>query len=172
MNGFLRPEALALLTRWREVIIGAAVATLSGWVALTAIGVLRALAFGGMAIGAVLVWEGLRRARLPKDGGGAGMVEIDERQITYFAPDGGGAISVEALTRIEARSSGKGRFLWVFQDENAQVLAIPGNAEGAAQIFDALSVLKGFDYEDVIETATFNQKAIRVLWEKSPARLH
>lgn len=171
MTDFLRPEARAAVNRWREAVFGLCVVLLSLQFAWSSSGGRRGLAYAVALVGLAIMVEGIRRARLPRDGGGAGVVEIDERQITYFGPDGGGAISVEGLVRIEARSTGKGRFLWVFLDGQGLSLAIPSTAEGAAQIFDALSALKGFDYEDVIETASLDTKAVRVLWEKDAPRL-
>jgi hypothetical protein len=171
MAEFLRPEARAALLRWREALIGAACLLIGGWL-LFEPGLLRLFGYAALILGAVLVWEGIRRARLPRDGGGAGVVEIDERQITYFGPDGGGAVSVEGLRRIEARPTGAGRFLWVFHGDTGTSLAVPSNAEGALRIFDALSVLKGLDIDGVIAASQARGHHVHVVWERERKRLH
>ena len=172
MADFLRPEARAALNRWREAVIGLCIMAVSLQFAWGASGGRRGLAFAVALVGLAILVEGIRRARLPRDGGGAGVVEIDERQITYFGPDGGGAVSVEGLRRIEARPTGKGRFLWVFHGETGTSLAVPSNAEGALRIFDALSVLRGLDIDAVIAASQARGHHVHVVWERERQRLH
>ena len=172
MSDFLRPEARATLNRWREAVIGLCVMAVSLQFASVSSGGRRGLAYAVALVGLAIMVEGIRRARLPRDGGGAGMVEIDERRITYFGPDGGGAISVEGLTRIEARPSAQGRFLWVFHAEDGTSLAVPSNAEGALRIFDALSALQGLDLEGVIAASKARGHHDHVVWQRDRARLH
>ena len=173
---FIRPELKASLTRWREALVGAGVILGAGRLALVTYGIPRGFFLSVVILGVGILIEGIRRARLPRDGGGAGVVEVDERQITYFGPEGGGGVSVDALRRIEIRTTDAGPFdsdfFWVFFAEDRAPLIVPGNAEGAAQIFDALAVLKGVDFEKVIAAAGSSRSATYILWSKEPRALH
>ena len=86
---FVRPEAAQALLRWREVLVGLAVVGLGVWWYLGAFGIWRWVAVALIAAGGAITWEGIRRARFAPGSGGAGVVEVDERQITYFGPTEG-----------------------------------------------------------------------------------
>lgn len=176
MADFLRPEARAAIKRWREAGIGLVVALLSVQLAMNSSGGRRGLAFAVTLLGVAVFIEGIRRARLPRDGGGAGVVEVDERQISYFGPNGGGAVAVEGLMRIEVRAQrGEQRFDWLFTDMGGDVLTIPSNAEGALAIFDAVSVLKGARIENITVAAAAagaRDGETRTVWKRDRARIH
>lgn len=171
---FIRPEAARALKKWREAILGGAVLMFNLQLAASSDGLLRGLAYAGVLIGAALFIEGVRRARLPDKKGGAGVVEVDERQITYFGPLGGGALSMNDLARVKVRTEAIGpqssNFFWEFTDKAGQRLTIPGDAENAASLFDALVFLKGANFEAVIEASNIDGSAERLVWEleKSP----
>lgn len=170
MSGFFRPEAIALLARWREAGIGAAVALAGVWGAATQSGITFYLALLALPAGLALLREGVQRARLPGGGAGPGLVEVDERQITYFGPDGGMAVSVDALTRIEIVTSDPGPFasnlFWIFHSMGAPPLVIPGDAAGAERIHDALIALPGMDFRRVAQAAGAVAPGASVVWRR------
>jgi hypothetical protein len=172
VSGFLRPEARAFLLRWRDTLIGLAVAALGLWWAATALGLLRPL--GGVLALAGLVFAalGARRARFPGAGGGPSVVEVDERQITYFGPGGGGAVSVDALALVEIRRGGTGAPTWIFHADGQPPLQVPGDAENAAALFDALAPLPGIDYPRAIAAARAGSPGRYTIWQKARPRLH
>jgi hypothetical protein len=98
------------------------------------------------------------------------MVDVDERQITYFGPLGGGSISINELVRVNIRTSDLGPLApdlyWDFFDDGGTSLTIPGDAEGVEQIFDALSALKGVDYEAVTNAAGTTEDQFFTVWRK------
>ena len=98
-----------------------------------------------------------------------------KRQITYFGPMGGGAISINELMRVKVRTTDLGPltsdFFWEFTDTSGQRLTIPGDAENASALFDALTVLKGADYQAVINASGSTEPAEFLVWENAqPAR--
>lgn len=171
MTGFLRPEVLAFLTRWREALLGLLLAVLGLYWALTAFGSLR---YVGMVLGlagAVLVREGVRRARLPAGGGGVGLVEVDERQITYFGPRGGGTVSLDSLNRVEIVTTADGPLasdlFWCLHGDDGPPLMIPHDAEGAAALYDALTALPGVDFEQVIAAMGSTEPNRFAVWRRA-----
>ena len=170
---FIRPEAAAFLKKWREAIIAGVILLGSLQAASSTGGLVNALAWVTALIGAALFIEGVRRARLPDRSGGVGVVDVDERQITYFGPHGGGALSINELSRIKVRTvpegSGKGDFFWEFTDRAGQRLTVPGDAENASALFDALTALPGADYEAVIKASSSRQAGEFLVWERTQA---
>lgn len=175
MTGVLRPGARTALARWREALIGAAVALAGVWGAMTQTGVTFYLSVPAVAVGLALMWEGVRRARLPQGGGGPGVVEVDERQITYFGPGGGAAVSIDALTRVEIVTNDAGPFgsdlYWVFEAEGAAPLFVPGDAVGAGAIFDALTALPGVDFGQATAAAGSTEPHRFVIWARRKEHL-
>ena len=170
---FFRPDALGAVLRWREAMIGLGAAGLGAWWIWSGSGLLRwvgvAFVLGGLSIAR----EGLARARRPGDGGGPGLVEVDERQIAFLSGLGGGAVSLEALTRVAVRRDAE-RHVWILDTDMGR-LSVPGDAVGAAQIFDALAVLPGLTHERAL-AATSGPEGTTVLWRRAdrdgPVALH
>lgn len=81
---FIRPEASAFVDRWREVMIGVVVVALGIYWA-SGFGLLKWVGIVVILIGAALLVAGVQRARFRMGKGGPGVVQVDERQITYSA---------------------------------------------------------------------------------------
>lgn len=164
---FIRPEAQQALYRWREVIIGAGF-DLVGM--LTVLGPTRAhLIFGAlmMSLGTVLIYVGIQRGRFRSEGGGAGVVDVDERQISYFGPMAGGVLALENLTRIDVVPP-HGWELW---DIEGRSLVIPVDAEGTEALFDAFSSLPGLSTARLAQAARARPVARSLVWERPRQRL-
>ncbi len=168
---FIRPEAAAALKRWREAIIAGVILMGSLQAASATTGLVNGLAWVTALIGAALFIEGVRRARLPDKSGGVGVVEVDERRITYLGPHGGGALSINELARVKVRTTDLGPaasdFYWEFTDREGQRLTIPGDAENAPALFDALTALPGADYEAVIKASGSTDIEDFLVWERT-----
>jgi hypothetical protein len=174
VRGLVRPELRARLLRWREAGIGVLL-TLGGlWGVATSGGVVFLGAVCAVVLGLALVRGGVRRARFPGGGEGPGLVEVDERQITYFGPAGGAAVSIDALTRVEVVANGgdasaRGLF-WVFESEGMPPLVVPGNAVGAERLFDALTALPGVDFAQVAAATGATGGRRFVVWARAGSR--
>ena len=177
---FIRPEIRDTLTRWRAALIGGLIACFGAYWTLRTGGLFMIIGVVVLLLGLALLWDGVRRARFPAGGGGLGVVELDERRISYLGPLGGGSLSLNELVRIQIVRTDNGQFrsdvLWQFMDRDGQRLAIPTNAEGADRIFDALAAFHGVDYEAVTAASGTNGKAERpqsyLIWQESPRALH
>lgn len=168
---FVRPEAQRVLHQWRDAIIGGVAVAIGAYWSFSTGPILRWVAVLMIVGGGAVLWNGIRRARLPRAGGGAGVVQVDERQITYLAAEQGGIISIDDLIRVEIHANGKG-FDWLFQTAGMALLRIPGNAEGADSLYDALAALSGANIDLVTEANTSNQRDIFLIWQRDRRALH
>ncbi len=167
----IRPDLAAALTRWRDVLIGGAVALAGLWVAT--LGGLFYLPLGGLvlATGLALAWIGWRRLRFQRATAAPGVVEVTEGQITYLAPAGGGFAAFSELVEIALAFGAAGRAHWRLNQRGAPPLAIPVAAAGADALFDVFVALPGADAGRIIaaQDRTPAQGGVTV-WRRS-ARL-
>lgn len=167
MSDFLRPEARATLWRWREVLAGLAATGVGLWLALSSFGLL--FLFGGaLAVsGVFLIGTGIPRGRFRRAGGGAGIVELDEGQLSYFGPHGGGAVAVADVSLIELTGG-----TWIVRGTGGERLVIPVDAEGAEQLFDVFNALPGMDTAAMLAAMSSPDGPTRRIWTRKPPRLH
>lgn len=144
----MRPEALALLIRWREVAAAAALAALGLWTA--AHGGLLLTPLGAAIVALALAWglNARRRMRFHQTVAAPGIVEVTEGQVAYFGPAGtgpqGGMIALPDLVELHLVAR-HGRRAWRLRQTDGQVLTIPVDAAGADLLFDAFVMLPGMD---------------------------
>jgi len=164
---FIRPEAREALMKWREAIVGFAF-DITGFV--TVLGPTRAhLIFGVlmMSLGTILMYVGIQRARFRTSGGGAGIVDVDERQISYFGPLVGGAVALEDLVSIAAVPPHS----WELVDVQGTTLTIPVDAEGTEALFDAFSALPDLSTARLADAAQVRPVVRTSVWVKPHKRL-
>lgn len=172
MDSFLRPDARATLWRWREVLLAGLIIALGLWWAVGSFGFARWLAFGLAGFGAVLAYAALQRLRFRSAGGGAGIVEVDERRVSYFGPLTGGVIDLGDLARVDLDPTGKPAH-WVLRDQAGQMVHIPVNAAGAEALFDVFAALPGIRTERMLDLLKNSPKAQVLIWQKAvQGRLH
>ena len=161
----IRPEARALLHRWREVLAGAALAAFGLWTALSPLPVITALGLALGVAGAGVALVGLRRMRFASTGTGPGIVQLVEGQIAYFGPDSGGFVALDDLAEIGLTDAGAA---WLLRDVTGQRLTIPRAAAGADALFDAFARLEGFDMAQVLRSIDSGHGApvARILWRR------
>ncbi|MEP3917291.1 hypothetical protein [Ascidiaceihabitans sp.] len=177
---FIRPEAATALRRWREALVGVAVLALAALWLFGRPGLLQLMGYPLLMIAAVLIWVGVQRARFRTGAGGAGAVQVDEGQITYFGPLTGGATAVADLQRLTLDRALTPAH-WRLDASDTPALLIPVNAEGADALFDAFARLPGLQTErmltELTKGGTRSPNQAVVIWEKQPlrpphARLH
>jgi len=163
----LRPEATALLRRWREILAAVGLGLIGLWF----------LSLGGyffaplalLTLGLATGWGLIarRRLRFLQPVAAPGMVEIDEGQIGYLGPTFGGYVAVRELVEVRMIVL-HGRRHWRLKQADGQALLIPASATGAEQLFDAFAALPGVDMAAV--TAAFTSSADTLLVWRRPAR--
>lgn len=141
---FIRPELLATLHRWREVIAGAALAALGLWTATRGGYLLTPLGLAIVALGTGWALTAIRRLRFLQDGEAPGIVRVTEAQIAYYGPRIGGFVGLPDLAEIRLLTL-RGRRIWKLRQTDGQLLHIPVESDGAEALFDAFASLPGID---------------------------
>ncbi len=159
------------IIRWREVLIGAAIVLLGLWWWANTYAVVSWLSAVIVLLGAALIFTGVQRLRFRQGGGGAGVVQIDERRLTYFGPLTGGMIDLDDLIRLDLDPTGKPAH-WMLFASGGPPLAIPVNAEGADALFDVFAALPGIRTELMLETLSRAPDKPVTIWSSERRRLH
>lgn len=167
----IRPEAAAALLRWREAMIGGALALLGLRWGLGAFGVLSWLGWALLLAGAALVWIGIQRALFPAGGGGPGVVTVDEGRIEWMGPFTGGAVALSELEMLELDQSTRPP-VWRLFVLGHPPLEVPLNAEGAEALFDAFATLPGLSTQKMLAQLRAGDRPSVVVWSKQRPRLH
>ena len=166
---FIRPEARVALWRWREVLTGAAVGLLGiSWV-LGPGGLLGWLGWVLVIAAAALAVIGVQRARFRAGMGGAGMVQVDEGQVSYFGPLTGGSAAMSDLNRLSLDPRMKPKH-WVLEQPGQPPLFIPVNAEGVDALFDVFAALPGLKTERMLSVLGDEGTSPIVIWQKALAQ--
>lgn len=139
----IRPEALAAILRWRDLFGALAIVAAGLWV----------FGFGGYfyqglglvfaLTGAGLAFVAIRRMRFRSGGAAPGVVEVDEGQIAYLSPEGGGFVALSELEQIALVFDRGGRPHWQLTQPPLPSVQIPLNTTGAEALFDAFAALPG-----------------------------
>jgi hypothetical protein len=168
---FVRPEATAAITRWREALIGAAAVAIGAWWFLGPGGLLGWIGLAVMLGGVALIVLGIQRGRFRIPGNGPGVVQVDEGRITYFGPLTGGVVDLAELSRLEIDATGTPAH-WRLTQPGQPPLYIPVTADGAEALFDAFATLPGLRTGQL--GAQINTRATHpvVIWHKPQNRLH
>ncbi|WP_106746344.1 hypothetical protein [Yoonia maritima] len=172
MSDFLRPEVRAFLWRWRDTLIGIGLIVLGLWWGLRAFGAVQWLGYLVVLIGVVLAAAGVQRARFRQDGVGAGVVQINERRLSYYGPLDGGVIDVADLTKLELDPSAHPNPNWVLTGVGGQNLSIPINATGAEALFDVFAGLPGIKTGDMLDVLSRTPDARVTVWARVRPVLH
>ena len=167
--GLIRPEARAILWRWREVAATLAAAGFGLW--LMALGGYLLVPLGGVVAGGALFLAliALRRLRFAQGRGAPGIVTVDEGQVAYFGPESGGFVALRELVEVRLIRV-QGVRHWRLKQSDGQALLIPVEAEGAEALFDAFAALPGMDTQALVAAlerpatpATQGEKGLPVL---------
>lgn len=166
----IRPEVQALFVKYREAIIGVLV-TLLGLYWTTSVGLLQWVGVAVALGGAVLVFTGIQRARFRSEGGGPGIVTLDEGEVSYFGPFDGGAVSMREMTMLSLDPTAIPP-VWILSQGGQKDLYIPVNAEGSDRLFDAFATLPGIRTDHLLSALNRGADDVVVIWAKPPKALH
>ena len=146
----IRPEALARLSQWREAGFAAALVALGLWCLWLGGWVLWPIGAALLALGLPLGVISLRKRHFARAtqgqsaGQSAGLIELDEAQLGWFGPSGGGFVSLDELVELRLIARGSQRF-WRLKQADGQALLVPVATEGATALFDAFTALPGLN---------------------------
>ena len=144
MAELIRPRMRAALARWHEALIGAGLALLAILWALQSFGLMRWVAAAFALAGLAYALAGLQRGWFRGKGGGLGVVEIDEGQLSWLGPQGGSSVSMSELKSLDYHpAEGLAPERWRLTDKLGNTLNVPANAEGIEHLFDACASLPG-----------------------------
>ncbi|MEM7296223.1 MAG: hypothetical protein AAF330_06320 [Pseudomonadota bacterium] len=169
----IRPEAATLIARWWGFGLALTGLALGLTWAVAAQGLLPYAGAVLSVVSALFAVDQLKRARFVTGDGGAGLVEVDERQITYFSAGQRGArFAIDSLARVEIEVLGARRRAWVFSDAAGGTLRVPLNAVGAEALFDALAALPGMHSDEAVKAASAKGPDRFLIWQRDRRRLH
>ena len=160
----IRPELRVALERGREALAGVAVILFALWLGLGSFGVTRLIAVAVGLFGAGLVWTGVQRWRFVRGTGGPGIVEVDERRLTYWGPLSGGTVDLDDLLRLDLDPGGKPAH-WLLTPRSGEVLAVPVTAKGGEALLDLFTALPGLRTEALLAALDRTEGPRVVLWQ-------
>jgi hypothetical protein len=123
-------------------------------------------------VGAALGFASVRRvlSKSVTDGQGEGVVEIDERRVTYLAPVGGGTVSLDELREVLLGNAPKRH--WMLTDSTGARVIIPVNAVGADRLLDAILNLPDVNEDATLAALRNKSNADNVIWQSPRLALH
>lgn len=171
---FIRPELRAAFWRWREAVVAAGLALLGLWFLLSG-GLLQWIGVAVLLGAAALAVAGVQRGRFRGGGGGPGIVQVVEGQVSYFGPLTGGVAALSELEELRLDPTARPAH-WILHRPSEPPLAIPVNAEGSDQLFDAFATLPGLRTERMLSELRGASMPV-VIWQRRHAapearRLH
>ena len=172
MSGFIRPELARQLIRWREPVI----ASLAALIGLTLFlrgyskyNLILELVGGAIfLIGVAVAWASIRRSQFLQSINAPGVVAVDERQVSYMTPFGGGTVDIEQMERLEVREVPEFGRVWILVHSDGPPLFIPIAAAGSEALFDAFSALGGMDSAKLVAAVNGQTLEPNVVWEREP----
>lgn len=170
---FIRPEVKNKIWRWREAMFGLFLACCGMFWAVSQQGVLAAVGTSLSIVGALIIFAGIQRTRFRVGRGGPGVVQVVERQVTYYGPLNGGSVSIDALESVELEPRAKPAAEWILTESGGgQPLHIPTNAENADLLFDVFAALDGIRTENMLAQLQANPDKRVPIWSDRQRRLH
>ena len=138
----IRPRIAAAAKRWREALAGAGLVVLGLWW-MASTGLLVWVGGAVAALGAVVAFTGVQRARFEGGGQGPGIARVDEGRVLYMGPRDGGSADLAGLRAVTLDPAGSDGPTWVL--DGPEALRVPAAALGADALLDAFAALPGFD---------------------------
>jgi len=172
MADFFRPEAKALIWRFRDVWGALALFALGVYWALTGLGFVTWLGYIIIVAAVLLLVAGIQRGRFRQGNDGPGVVQITERRLAYFGPLSGGVMDINDLSRLSFDPTGHPAPYWILTGPEAREIAIPTTAAGAEALFDTFSSLPDIKTETILGVLSDPPAQRVVIWSRPVHLLH
>jgi hypothetical protein len=167
---FIRPPLTAHTKKWWEAYFVGAVLLFGFWIFLrgtiTLNLVYQALGLVISLFGILLLRTTIQRIRFRRAQQAPGMVDVNEREISYFGPMHGKTISLESLQKIELRESEAYAAIWVLHNTEGDPLIVPTTAKGSDHLFDAFTGLSGVKMDVLVTALNSVPVQSQVIWER------
>lgn len=167
---FIRPSVITHFRRWRESYGVGIVVLLGAWLALKGY-LITSPIYIGVGVLIILVTLGILRTvilrtRFGQEAKAPGLVEVKERQISYFGTMVGKSVSLDDVTKIELRESEAYSAIWVLHSMDADPMIVPISAKGSQMLFDAFASLPRVRLDDLVAAVNRSPIQRHVIWEK------
>ena len=163
----IRPEVSAMLLRWREALIGGAVACIGLWLWIASAGLIAAFGVAVALLGAMLTLSGIRRARFRSAVAAPGLLEVDEGRLTYLGPVLGGSVDLDDVTEVTFRRTSTGEAFWRLSHSAGRPMVVPEGAAGSERLLDALAALPGFDTGAMVRAVQGRTQTTITVWRRT-----
>ncbi len=167
MSDFLRPELRDALMKYRDVLIGLALAVVGAWWSATAHGAVAFIGYAAVGLGIVLMIGGWQRMRFHSEGQGPGVIQIVERRLAYLGPLTGGVMEMDDAVSLALEPQSLPAPHWIITDAAGKVLEIPVNAEGSDALFDLFAALPGMRTEVMLAALDAPPPERQVIWQRT-----
>ena len=168
---FIRPNVRAHFAKWFEAYLVALVLILGVRVFLHGLAI-ESIVYGAIGsaialLGLVLLRGAVHLIRFRRSQKAPGMVDVTEREISYFGPMHGKTVSLESLFKIELRESEAYASVWVLHNSEGDPMIVPTSAKGSDRLFDAFTSLSDVKMDALVRAVNKVPVRNHVIWERS-----
>ena len=168
---FIRPPVIKHFSKWREAYFVVGVLLFGAWMYLhgsaTANLIFQGLGLVVSLVGIILLRTTIQRIRFKRAQKAPGIVDVTEREISYFGPMHGKTISLESLLKIELRESEAYAAIWVLHHSEGDPMIVPTTAKGSDRLFDAFTSLSGVKMDALVGAINQTPIEAKVIWQRS-----
>ncbi len=167
---FIRPNVRAHFSKWAEAYLVTLILIIGVRVLIRGF-VIESIVYeivGAIisTLGLVLLRGTIQRIRFRRSQKAPGMVDVTEREISYFGPMHGKTLSLESLSKIELRESEAYASVWVLHNSEGDPMIVPTSAKGSDRLFDAFTSLSGVRMDALVKAVNTVPVHNHVIWER------
>ncbi len=167
---FIRPGIRTHFYKWSEAYLVALVLIIGIRIFIRGLEiesiVYEAIGVATAILGLVLLRGTIQRIRFRRNQEAPGMVDVTEREISYFGPMHGKTVSLESLIKIELRESEAYASVWVLHNSEGDPMIVPTSAKGSDRLFDAFTSLSGVKMDALVKAVNTVPVHNHVIWER------
>jgi len=168
---FIRPNVRAHFSKWFEAYLVAAFLIIGLRLLIRGF-VIESIVYeivGALVVllGLVFLRGAIQRIQFRRSQMAPGMVDVTEREISYFGPMLGKTISLESLLKIELRESEAYGSVWVMHNSEGDPMIVPTSAKGSDRLFDAFTSLSDVKMDALVRAVNTVPVRNHVIWERS-----
>jgi len=167
---FVRPPIAAHFSKWHEAYFVVAILLFGTWMYLYGAArlnlIMQGLGLVVSLVGIILLRTTIQRIRFQLGQKAPGIVDVTEREISYFGPMHGKTISLDSLNKIELRESEAYAAIWVLHHSDGDPMIVPTTAKGSGRLFDAFASLSGVKMDMLVSAINQTPIQAKVIWQR------